>query len=156
MGYGGGGGGSYISPLFTSTQSSADAASGDGSVVISVVTTFFTEPVAVFAYTGNVQTYTVPAAGSFLISAVGAGGGTGYQTTAGEGASESGTIALAQGFVLDIVVGEAGPSGASDEFPGAGGGGTFVESAPEPTSLALFGAGAAGLAASRRNRRRPA
>ena len=77
-GYGGGGGGSYIAPLFSSTQATPGAGSGNGSVVITLVTPLFTDPLEAFGYTGTVQTFTVPAAGTYTITAVGAGGGTGF------------------------------------------------------------------------------
>ncbi len=80
----------------------------------------------VFTYTGSIQTYVIPATGTYAISVSGAQGNAGfyyYQTVGGLGASVSGDVFLAQGTVLDIVVGQGGVNYSAG---GGGGGGSFV------------------------------
>ena len=93
--------------------------------------------------------YTVPTTGSYIITALGAGGGG----IGGSGASLSGTINLSAGTVLDIWVGQQPIAG--DEGSG-GGGGSFValnrvpSAVPESgSSLLLLSLALGGVAALR-------
>ena len=73
-----------------------------------------------FASTGQIQTFIAPTAGYYAITADGALGGSGYNGAGGLGAEASGTVYLAAGATLEIVVGGAGGNG---KFSGGGGGG---------------------------------
>ena len=92
------------------------------------MTTLSTTQTNTFAFTGTIEFVTVQTAGYYDITADGAqggrgdiGGGTGGG--GGLGAMASGEIYLAQGAVLEIVVGGEGGSSRSG---GGGGGGSFV------------------------------
>ena len=79
-----------------------------------------------FAYTGAIQTYTVPLTGIYDITAAGAEGGQAASRgfgPGGSGAVLSGDVMLTAGTPLDVVVGGQGGLG---EYSGGGGGGTFV------------------------------
>lgn len=93
------------------------------------------------------QEWTVPATGSYTITAAGAGGGTTPQSIAvgGRGAILSGTFNLTAGTVLQVVVGQAGidaqPLAANSITDGGGGGGTFVVKKATNTPLIIAGGG---------------
>jgi hypothetical protein len=87
---------------------------------------------------GSIQTYTIPATGTYDISVSGAQGGLG-----GLGASVSGDVSLTQGTVLDIVVGQQGLH-VLDNVVGGGGGGSFVYVAGASQPLAVAGGGGGG------------
>jgi hypothetical protein len=97
------------------------------------MTTLSTTQTNTFASTGTIEFVTVQTAGYYDITADGAQGGEGHINRAttrgggGLGAMASGEIYLAQGAVLEIVVGGEGQS-ASGSFGagGGGGGGSFV------------------------------
>jgi uncharacterized repeat protein (TIGR03803 family) len=98
----------------------------------------------VFTYTGSIQTYTVPATGTYAISVSGAQGGQGRETNGGLGAAVSGDVSLVQGTVLDVVVG-GGVNGGTFDYNGAGGGGSsFVYAAGASQPLAVAGGGGGG------------
>lgn len=88
-----------------------------------------------FAFTGGLQTFTVPKDGEYVIKAVGASGsggntyGTNYTSFGGKGAEIEGKFELKKGEVIDIVVGGQGKMVQASQKEGAsggGGGGTFV------------------------------
>lgn len=88
-----------------------------------------------FAFTGGLQTFTVPKDGEYVIKAVGASGsggntyGTNFTSFGGKGAEIEGKFELKKGEVIDIVVGGQGrmvQANAKDGASGGGGGGTFV------------------------------
>lgn len=87
----------------------------------------------------GVQSWTVPATGSYTLVLAGASGGLVQNKPLllrGLGAVLTTRLALTQGAVLKIMVGQAGPAGANDA---GGGGGTFVVSGT--TALAVAGGG---------------
>ncbi len=67
-----------------------------------------TIPVANFDYTGDVQSYTVPLAGTYKLEVWGAEGGGASITLGGKGAYVSGYLKLLKGSILYIYVGEHG------------------------------------------------
>jgi hypothetical protein len=89
----------------------------------------------VFSATGRIQSYVVPATGSYVIEASGAQGGAGGGP-GGKGARVKGTFFLRKGEVLQIVVGQQGTAGTTPHLPaGGGGGGTFVWKSEQPSPL---------------------
>ena len=108
-----------------------------------------------FAYTGAIQTYTVPRTGVYEITVDGAqGGGSGpsqYVTGVGYGVGApgglgavlSGNVLLTAGTKLDVLVGGQGGLGL---LSGGGGGGSFVfeTSNGQPASQPLIAAGGGG------------
>ena len=105
-----------------------------------------------FAYTGTVQTYTVPQTANYNLTVGGAAGAGATNETdtityaGGSGALLSGDVTLTAGTVLDIVVGGAGASSNGSNGGGGGGGGTFVyvSGASAPLVVAGGGGGASG------------
>jgi hypothetical protein len=103
-----------------------------------------------FAYTGSVQTYTVPQTGVYLLTTAGAQGGTDPSPGTGDGglgATLTGEVPLNAGTVLTIVVGGMGVQGTNfrngaPEGGAGGGGGTFVYGAG--AGVPLFAAGGGG------------
>lgn len=98
-----------------------------------------------FAYTGSLQTFTVPAGVSSLhIDARGAqgGGGGALGGIGGLGARVEGDFAVTAGQVLTLLVGGAGLPGqdSGERAGGSGGGGTFVVAAGN-VALAVAGGG---------------
>ena len=150
LGGGGGGGGSYYDPGFTGfTQDNNHV--GNGYVNITGSPNF-TAP--------GLYTYTIPTTGAYHLTVAGAQGGNSTSFTTflgGDGVVLNGTINLAAGTVLDIVVGGQGHSG--DPTGAGGGGGSFVyftsAAVPEPGSVVLMGLGLLGAGGvAWRNRRR--
>lgn len=91
--------------------------------------------VKTFSFTGQEQVFTVPADGTYRISATGAGGSGGntffgeFTASGGRGAKISAAFTLKRNDVLHLVVGGRGTSvqaTAKDGAAGGGGGGTFV------------------------------
>lgn len=100
-----------------------------------------------FSATGALQTYAVPATGSYVIEAAGAQGGSGGGP-GGRGARVKGTFYLNRGDILQIVAGLQGTAGTTPHQPaGGGGGGSFVwkgatsRPLPEKPMLAAGGGG---------------
>tara|TARA_Y100000389_G_scaffold91194_1_gene87786 strand:- start:315 stop:1283 length:969 start_codon:yes stop_codon:yes gene_type:complete len=108
--------------------------------------------------TQGIQEWTVPETGTYTITAIGAQGGSGYNTTptpdvmyaGGRGAWMQGDFALTQGDTLHILVGQQGIGGPTSisgvaSLGGGGGGGTFVSKGTTLTnSVALIVAGGGG------------
>jgi hypothetical protein len=88
----------------------------------------------------GIQRWTVPESGTYRVRACGAGGGGSGQSPnyPGRGACVQGDVALTQGDVLQILVGQRG--GSSAVYTGGGGGGSFVVSASN-TPLVIGGGG---------------
>ena len=66
-----------------------------------------------FAYTGNVQSITIPTTGTYKLEVWGAQGGAGYSGTGGLGGYSYGTISLTSNITLYIYVGGQGSQGRS-------------------------------------------
>jgi len=147
-GGGGGGGGSYLNPALRDTIETPDfngapgQSPNNGYVIVGLT---------VFNYTGTVVEYTIPTTGFYYVAAVGAQGGTAFET-GGYGAGVGGSVLLDAGTELDIVVGGAGmfsPIGIN----AGGGGGSFVwdptaipaQPVPETSTWAMMLIGFAGL-----------
>ena len=98
-----------------------------------------------FNYTGAIQTFTVPAGVTSLnITAKGASGGYTSGSTAGKGATMTGTFSVTPGQVLSILAGQS--PGLTTLYPG-GGGGSFVGlGASYTTATPLIVAGGGGAA----------
>jgi len=105
-----------------------------------------------FAACGAIQSYVIPATGSYLISAAGAQGGAG-QAPGGRGAFVQGLFYLREGEVVNFVVGQHGGPGLVCGLEraacgGGGGGGTFVwkgaPAGPTPTWPLLVAGGGGG------------
>jgi hypothetical protein len=100
-----------------------------------------------FSYSGVIIQWVAPTTGLYAISAIGAQGGHGSDTTAvgGRGAEIQGDLSLDAGTILFIAVGGEGDSG---HYNGGGGGGSFVVSqADAPLIIAGGGGGARQFAA---------
>jgi hypothetical protein len=102
----------------------------------------------VFAATGKLQSYVVPATGRYVIEAAGAQGGPGGGP-GGKGARLRGVFELNAGDILQVVVGLRGGAGDSAHQPaGGGGGGSFVWKggvlAPLPAKPMLAAGGGGG------------
>ncbi|HVU33476.1 MAG TPA: hypothetical protein VHE61_08570 [Opitutaceae bacterium] len=102
-----------------------------------------------FTYTGSLQTWTAPSAGTYEITAYGASGGNiaNYLgttlATGGKGAQIGGVFTLAGGQVLNLVVGGQGATTSKNGYTsGGGGGGSFVYSSLSLLVAAGGGGGA--------------
>lgn len=93
--------------------------------------------------TAGIQYWTVPASGTYEITAAGAAGGrnTGHAHIGGYGAEMIGTFSLTGGDTLAIVVGQEGTDGNEDA---GGGGGSFVYNQTTGTLLVAAGGGGSG------------
>jgi hypothetical protein len=93
--------------------------------------------------TSGVQYWTVPASGSYEITAAGASGGrnTDHGFNGGDGAEVIGTFSLTAGDTIAIVVGQQGTNGSNDA---GGGGGSFVYNQTTSTLLVAAGGGGSG------------
>lgn len=109
-------------------------------------------PTASFGVTGAIETWTVPATGTYVITANGGAGGnggnsigTGMGAPGGGAAAAEGTFELVRGQVLRVAVGEDGRRGLI-WTPGTGGGGSFVvlDGAGAGTPLVVAGGGGGG------------
>jgi hypothetical protein len=100
-------------------------------------------------YTGTIQSWTVPATGTYTIEAWGAEGGkaTSYTYNGGKGARMKGNFALTAGEVIKILVGQKGGTYSTEAM---GGGGTFVvkQTGNVPLLIAGGGGGSSGSNAS--------
>ena len=99
--------------------------------------------------TQGIQLWTVPATGSYTITAVGALGGSG-RNTGGYGTSMKGTFNLTEGEIIKIMVGQKGgnrsSTGGTNETEGGGGGGTFVAKSDNTPMIVAGGGGGSGSA----------
>ena len=91
----------------------------------------------------GIQYWTVPATGSYEITAAGAAGGqnTGHGHIGGYGAEMVGTFTLTGGDTIAIVVGQEGADGGEDA---GGGGGSYVYNQTAGTLLVAAGGGGSG------------
>ena len=115
------------------TQAQCDTAYG-GSVTVTV--------------SGGIQSWTVPATGTYHLVATGAQGASGDSGfVGGHGAQVAGDFALTAGQVLKIVIGQAG-SGQSSGSNGGGGGGSFIVTSSNVPLLIAGGGGGTRVGAS--------
>lgn len=104
-----------------------------------------------FDFTGSIESWTVPADGTYLIEAYGAEGGTvDVNNQGGLGAAMRGEFQLTEGTVLQILVGEKGYDAAGPQYDGGGGGGgTFIATGANymtATPILVAGGGGGGTA----------
>lgn len=95
--------------------------------------------------TSGIQQWTVPFAGTYRITAVGAQGGNANNFTGGLGAQITGDFSLTAGQTLQVLVGQSGVLGLNSSAPssaGGGGGGSFVVSNNNLLIAAAGGGGA--------------
>jgi hypothetical protein len=129
-----------------------------------------------YNFTGTIQQYTAPTTGVYTFTVAGAQGGSNNYQAGGSGVSETGSVTLTAGTVLDIVVGGQGGSDFVDS--NGGGGGSYFDASvfntsfdalnsgdglvtigttsavPEPSSIILISLGAAGMVARALRRRK--
>ncbi len=86
----------------------------------------------------GIQNWTVPATGTYTITAYGAAGTDGNNNPSGYGAKITGNFELTQGEIIQILVGQMPPLTASPGTDGAGGGGTFVVRSPYNTNASIL------------------
>lgn len=92
-----------------------------------------------YNFTGGMQQWTSPEAGSYTITAKGAiGGNNSLGSTPGTGAIIAGTFTQAAGFAVDILV---GGQGETSLYGGGGGGGSFVVSGNDGSPIVVAGGG---------------
>ncbi|HET7262930.1 MAG TPA: IPTL-CTERM sorting domain-containing protein, partial [Casimicrobiaceae bacterium] len=108
------------------TQAACDTAYG-GAITVTV--------------SGGIQSWTVPATGTYHVVATGAQGASGSEPSfvGGRGAQVSGDFALTAGQVLKLVVGQVGTNGGNQN--GGGGGGSFVVNSSNAPMLVAGGGG---------------
>ncbi len=96
---------------------------------------------AIVSVSGGIQTWTVPATGTYRIKATGAQGASAAEGhVGGRGASIVGQFNLVAGQTLKLAVGQQG-SGQSSGSNGGGGGGSFVVSSADLPLLIAGGGG---------------
>jgi len=91
--------------------------------------------------TQGYQEWKVPATGSYTVRIAGAQGGG---TNKGNGIIIQATLALSQGNVLKILVGQSGVAGTSRDDTGGGGGATFIARSDNQPVLVAGGGGGSG------------
>lgn len=104
---------------YTVTYNVTDSSGNAATTVVRTVTVM--DAITSFNYTSGNQTFVVPVTGTYIITAVGAAGGSSGYNTVGKGALVEGTFALIQGQVINLVAGGQGASVSA--YSGAGGGG---------------------------------
>lgn len=124
-------------------KQSADADVASGGVAAVVVPS---APAVNESFTALTQTWTVPATGSYMLSAVGASGGyalysNGNNNPGGRAAQVSGTFTLNKDAVIKIVVGRPGGDMSRTDRAGGGGGGTYIYNQTTSTPLLIAGGG---------------
>jgi hypothetical protein len=115
-------------------------ASGDQGPTQSMCNTAYGGAVSV-SVSGGIQTWTVPATGTYRITATGAQGASAQAgQVGGRGARIVGEVSLTAGQTLKLAVGQQG-SGQSSDSNGGGGGGSFVVSSADVPLLIAGGGG---------------
>ena len=131
----------------TSYSFNSALATGQNGPTQAQVTTAYTGTTlagAVTVTTRGIQLWTVPATGSYQITAVGAGGGG---AAGGNGASMTGTFSLSSGTTLKIVVGQTGVavSDGGTYYRYGGGGGSYVTNSSNTAYIVAGGGGGAAI-----------
>lgn len=134
----------YSFTSFTFTPMGATGVNGPGAITYGTSTPGY-GTASVMTLSGGMQLWTVPASGNYTFTVAGAAGGAGG-VAAGKGAVITVTLALTQGDVLKLLVGQKGTSATSfcPVTKGAGGGGTFVYNNTTSTILLVAGGGGGG------------
>jgi hypothetical protein len=115
---------------FGPSQSQCNATYGNGVVTV----------------TNGIQFWTVPATGTYRITAAGARGGSSNTQAGSGGATMRGDFTLNQGDVIKLLVGQQGTGGTQSESCAGGGGGSFVlTNANSPLIIAGGGGGSGGI-----------
>lgn len=126
----------------THTFTNAGASGRDGPTLQQVRAAYSSASWAQGSYldiaTQGIQLWTVPANGTYTITAAGARGGKGGYNRGGNGAIISGSFSLVKGEVLKILVGQAGVDG---NYIGGGGGGSFVVRGTQDALMVAGGGG---------------
>ncbi len=138
----GGGGGSFIAAAVSGATATAgvngNATLAGSGVVSTGANGFVVINGNTFSYTGAPVDYVAPTSGTYTFVVDGAQGGQGEQDLGGYGAELTGSLFLAAGTPLELVIGGGGESGNLSGYSGGGGGGgTFVyepSSTPGPTN----------------------
>lgn len=124
-------------------QTTDTSVAGSGGTVVVVPSA----PAVNETFSANTQTWTVPATGSYTLSAVGASGGTAYllntasPNAGGRGAQVSGTFTLTKDNVIKIAVGQVGSNIERNDRAAGGGGGTYIYNQTTNTPLLVAGGG---------------
>ena len=136
----------FVFTSFTFTNGTATGSSGPTSFASDSTYTTSTWYSSYFSLASGIQSWTVPANGTYRINAVGASGGennggTFYPGRPGQGATIQGDFVLTKGTVLNLVVGQKGVYGANGS---GGGGGSFVYTGSIGGAGLLIAAGGGG------------
>jgi len=131
---------------FTFTNGTATGSSGPTSFASDSTYTTSTWYSSYFSVASGIQSWTVPANGTYRINAVGASGGennggTFFPGRPGQGATIQGDFVLTKGTVLNLVVGQKGVYGSNGS---GGGGGSFVYTGSIGGAGLLIAAGGGG------------
>jgi hypothetical protein len=132
---------SYAGTTYSFTNASATGRTGPTQAQVTTAYSATSLAGLVTVTTQGIQEWTVPATGTYSITAVGARGGG--SSAYGKGAKIYGEFNLTQGQVIKILVGQMG----SGTYNGGGGGGSFAwlaSSATEPLIAAGGGGGRGG------------
>ncbi|MBC8740476.1 hypothetical protein F6X40_27960, partial [Paraburkholderia sp. UCT31] len=142
---------SVVTPIGTLNFTTCGTTGRTGPTLAACQAAYISQPnimasLAMRGYQGY-QEWTVPATGSYTITAAGAGGGSAsiYGYSGGGGAIMRGTVGLQQGDVLQIVVGQPGIAAQAlygvYQTDGGGGGGSFVVLKAGSVPLVVAGGG---------------
>jgi hypothetical protein len=124
----------YAFTSHTFTNCSTTGASGPTQASCrTAYSTTWDENNSYFVVTSGIQYWTVPATGTYTITAIGAGGAS----PGGRPASMAGDFSLSEGSVIKILVGQLGTTG----YGRGGGGGTFVTTNSNSALIVAGGGG---------------
>lgn len=134
----------FAATTYSFTSAGASGRNGPTQAQINTAYTGTTLAGQVTINTQGIQLWTVPAAGSYQITAVGAGGGG---AAGGNGASMTGTFSLSSGTTLKIVVGQTGVAvfDGSTYYRYGGGGGSYVTNSSNTAYIVAGGGGGAAI-----------
>jgi LPXTG-motif cell wall-anchored protein len=97
-----------------------------------------------FAFTGSVQSWTVPADVTTIYVEVAGGQGGGSYGWGGTGAELKGTLSVTPGTTLNLVVGGVGANGIQFQRGAGGGGGSFIYTTPDVAGILAAAGGGGG------------
>ena len=87
----------------------------------SVIKAIWVQETYIYAYTGDVQTFTAPETGYYQLELWGAQGGNSILNSGGLGGYATGYIRLSEGDVLHVYVGQSGGNSSNYNIAGSGG-----------------------------------